>query len=98
MSLAQTIPCSPVRLSALDWLALQSLVLWPHGTYLVERALDGSDDPLGLLALAALAVFVARQARELRLSPRLPWLSAGLVLRNLLQQWRPAAHWCCTDC
>ena len=80
MSLAQTIPCSPVRLSALDWLALQSLVLWPHGVYLVERALDGSDDPLGLLALAALAVFVARQARELRLSPRLPWLSAAVVI------------------
>ena len=80
MSLAQTIACPPVRLSAPGWLALQSLVLWPHGVYLVERALDGSDDPLGLLALAALAVFVARQARELRLSPRLPWLLAACVL------------------
>lgn len=79
MSLARTIPCTPVRLSAIDWLALQVLALWPHGGYLVERALDGSDDPLGLLALVALAVFVARQARELRLSPRLPWLVAALV-------------------
>ena len=80
MSLAQTIPCTPVRLSAIDWLALQALVLWPHGAYLVERALDGSDDPLGLLALVALAAFVARQARELRLSPRLPWLWAGVSI------------------
>ncbi len=80
MSLAQTVPCTPVRLSAIDWLALQALVLWPHGAYLVERALDGSDDPLGLLALAALAGFVARQAHELRLSPRLPWLTASVVI------------------
>ena len=51
MSLAHTLPCRPVRLGALDWLALHALALWPHGLYLVQRAVDGSDDPLGLLAL-----------------------------------------------
>ena len=80
MSLARTLPCAPVRLSSLDWLALQALALWPHGAYLIERALDGSDDPLGLCALAAAGLLVARQARRLRLSPRLGWLSASILL------------------
>ncbi len=80
MSLARTLPCTPVRLSSIDWLALQTLALWPHGAYLIERALDGSDDPLGLFALAAAGLLVARQARQLRLSPRLGWLSASILL------------------
>lgn len=80
MSNAHTITCAPVRLSALDWIALQALALWPHGAYLVTRALDGSDDPLGLLALVAAVALVARQARVLRLQPRLPHLATGIGL------------------
>jgi exosortase/archaeosortase family protein len=80
MSLAHTLPCRPVRLGALDWLALHALALWPHGAYLVQRAVDGSDDPLGLLALAAVAALVVWHRHGLRLTPRLGWLVASMAL------------------
>jgi exosortase/archaeosortase family protein len=80
VSLAHTLTCRPVRLGALDWLALHALALWPHGSYLVQRALDGSDDPLGLLALATVAALLVRQRHRLRLTPRLGWLVASMAL------------------
>jgi exosortase/archaeosortase family protein len=80
MSLAHTLPCRPVRLGALDWLALHALALWPHGAYLVQRATDGSDDPLGLLALAAVAALVVWHRHGLRLTPHLGWLVASMAL------------------
>jgi exosortase/archaeosortase family protein len=80
MSTAHTLQCRPVRLAAIDWLALHALALWPHGVYLVERAFDGSDDPLGLLALFAVATLVAWQRQHLRLSPHLGWLCASIGL------------------
>ena len=80
MSLAHTLPCRPVRLGALDWIALHALALWPHGLYLVQRAVDGSDDPLGLLALAAVAAWVAWHRHGLRLTPRIGWLVASMAL------------------
>ena len=79
MSLAHTASCRPVRVGALDWLALHALALWPHGVYLVQRAVDGSDDPLGLLALAAVAALLLWHRRRLRLTPRLPWLVASMA-------------------
>jgi exosortase/archaeosortase family protein len=79
MSLAHTLPCRPVRLGALDWLALHALALWPHGAYLVQRAADGSDDPLGLLALAAVCALVVWQRHSLRLTPHLGWLVASMA-------------------
>jgi MYXO-CTERM domain-containing protein len=78
-TLTRSLPCRPVRLGALDWLALHALTLWPHGLYLIERAFDGSDDPLGLLALLAVTALVAWQRRQLRLSPRLGWLMASMA-------------------
>jgi exosortase/archaeosortase family protein len=80
VSLAHTLSCRPVRLGALDWLALHALALWPHGAYLVQRALDGSDDPLGLLALAAVAALVVWHRHSLRLTPRLGWLVASMAV------------------
>jgi exosortase/archaeosortase family protein len=80
VSLAQTLHCRPVRLGAIDWLALHALALWPHGVYLVERAFDGSDDPLGLLALLAVAACVLRQRQRLRLTPHLGWLVGSLLV------------------
>ena len=79
MSLAHTLSCRPVRLGATEWLALQALALWPHGAYLVQRATDGSDDPLGLLALAAVAALVVWQRHSLRLTPRLGWLVTSMA-------------------
>ena len=80
MTIACTVDCRPVRLGALHWLTLHALALWPHGVYLVQRALDGSDDPLGLIALLAAAAVVAAQRQRLRLTPHLGWLVAALGL------------------
>jgi exosortase/archaeosortase family protein len=80
VSLAHTLTCRPVRLGALDWLALHALALWPHGAYLVQRAVDGSDDPLGLLALAAVAALVLWHRHSLRLTPRIGWLVASMAI------------------
>jgi exosortase/archaeosortase family protein len=89
MSTALTFECRPVRLRAPHWLALHALALWPHGAYLAQRALDGSDDPLGLVALLAAAALVASQRHRLRLSPHLGWLLAA-ALSALLAN----AAWC----
>lgn len=62
------------------WLALQALALWPHALWAVQRAADGSDDPLGLAALAVLGLAVWRHAGALRASPQRGWLCASLTL------------------
>ncbi len=51
----------PVRLTLL--LAAQCLAFWPVGRWYVARTLDGSDEPWGILALAAALVFIVRDAR-----------------------------------
>src|SRR5215831_11210831 len=83
MTSAHTLACRPVRLGALHWLALHAFALWPHGAYLVQRVRDGSDDPLGLIALLAAAALVVSQHRRLRLTPQLGWLLAALALALL---------------
>ncbi len=83
MAMAHTLECRPVRLGAPHWLALHALALWPHGVYLAQRAFDGSDDPLGLVALVAAAALVASQRHRLRLLPHLGWLVAALALALL---------------
>lgn len=60
------------------WLALLAAALWPTWLWMGQRMLDRSDDPLGLLALAALAGLVWHQRRRLRPAPRLAWLSLAL--------------------
>ena len=80
MAMTHALQCRPVRLRAPHWLALHTLALWPHGVYLVQRAFDGSDDPLGLIALVAAAALVAWQRQRLRLTPHLGWLVAALAL------------------
>lgn len=68
------------RLPAEGWLVLQALALLPAWAWMARRLADGSDDPLGLLALAGLAWLVAAHRRYLRASPALPWLGAALLL------------------
>ncbi|HEX3138418.1 MAG TPA: exosortase Q [Rhizobacter sp.] len=63
----------------LAWLALQAAALWPHWRWAAARVADGSDDPLGLAALAALGVLVFRLEPLLRGSPRPGWLLAALA-------------------
>ncbi|HSB22395.1 MAG TPA: exosortase Q [Burkholderiaceae bacterium] len=83
MGQALTLECRPVRLRAPHWLALHALALWPHGAYVAQRAVDGSDDPLGVVALIAALALVASQHARLRLSPQLPWLAAAAALALL---------------
>ena len=62
------------RVPASVWLAAQALALWPAWLWMGRRLADGSDDPLGLLALAALAALAWQQRIALRTAPRLGWL------------------------
>ncbi|MCB2024354.1 MAG: exosortase Q, partial [Ottowia sp.] len=61
------------------WLALQAAALWPTWVWMGRRLQDGSDDPLGLLAVAALAWLGWQLRHQLRQAPRLPWLAAALA-------------------
>lgn len=75
------------------WLALLAAALWPTWLWMGQRMLDRSDDPLGLLALAALALLVGQQHRRLRPAPRLGWLTlalAGAVAATLAHGTLPA--------
>ena len=67
------------RAPAALWLALQTAALWPTWRWMAARLQDGSDDPLGWLAQAALAALVLALRRDLRTAPRLPWLAAALA-------------------
>ncbi len=68
------------RVPPAAWLAAQALALWPTWRWMAARLADGSDDPLGLLALAALAAFAWQQRRELRAAPRLGLLACAGAL------------------
>lgn len=67
-------------LPAGGWLALQAAALWPHAAWAAGRLGDGSDDPLGLAAIAMLAILLARAAPELRDRAQPGWLAASLAL------------------
>ena len=76
------------RTPAAGWLGLQFIALMPTWVWMVQRMRDGSDDPMGLLALLALAALTWSRRHELRASPRLGWLAlagAGTVLATLLR-------------
>jgi exosortase/archaeosortase family protein len=76
------------RLPAWFWLALPALALMPVWMWCAARLFDRSDDPLGIVALAALAVLVARDRAHFANSPRVGWLvlatlfAAGAILGN----------------
>jgi len=68
------------RVPAQAWLALQALALWPHWRWAGARLSDGSDDPLGLVALLVLVVAVWRLGSRLRASPAPGWGRAAIAL------------------
>ena len=78
------------RLPAWFWLALPALALMPVWMWCAARLFDRSDDPLGIVALAALAVLVARDRDRFANAPRVGWLvlatllSAGAILGDPL--------------
>lgn len=61
------------------WLALLAAALWPTAWWMGQRMLDGSDEPLGVLAMAALCIVVWRFRAHLRAAPRLGWLALALA-------------------
>ncbi len=67
------------RTPAALWIALQTAALWPTWRWMAARVADGSDDPLGLLALAALGALLWSVRGQLRAAPRLHWLAAALA-------------------
>ncbi|MDM0055129.1 exosortase Q [Variovorax fucosicus] len=76
------------RAPAAGWLALQAAALTPTWLWMAARLRDGSDDPLGLLALASLALLVWQLRHDLRASPRLGWLAlaaGGTLAATLLR-------------
>jgi exosortase/archaeosortase family protein len=80
MTLAYTVPCRPVRVTAAGWLTIHAVALWPHGEWAARRVADGSDDPLGLAALTVLLLWLWRMRESLRATPRLAWLSTAAAL------------------
>jgi exosortase/archaeosortase family protein len=80
MTIAHTLPCRPVIVTAPAWLALHALALWPHALWAAHRVADGSDDPLGLAALAVLLSWLWLTRESLRATPRLAWLGAAAAL------------------
>ena len=74
------------------WLALLSVALWPTWWWMGQRMVDGSDDPLGVLALAVLGTLVWQHRLRLRAAPRLGFqvaALAGAVLTTALHAQLP---------
>ncbi|MDB5913738.1 MAG: exosortase [Ramlibacter sp.] len=67
------------RAPAAAWLLCVALALLPAWVWMARRMLDRSDDPLGLLAIAALGLLAWRCRKELRAAPQLGWLAAALA-------------------
>jgi exosortase/archaeosortase family protein len=65
------------RAPALAWIGCIAAALLPAWVWMGRRLADGSDDPLGLLSVAALALLVWRHRSRLRVAPRLAWLALG---------------------
>jgi len=74
------------------WLTLLAVALWPTWWWMARRMVDGSDDPLGVLALAALGAVLWQHRRRLRAAPRLGFqvaALAGAVLTTALHNQLP---------
>lgn len=70
----------PRQYQPFAWLGLQLLALWPHWAWYWQRLVDGSDEPMGVVALLALVLLVARLAPILRPQPDERWLVAAALL------------------
>jgi exosortase/archaeosortase family protein len=76
------------RAPATFWLALLVMALWPSWAWMAARLRDGSDDPLGLLALGTLAALAWAVREQWRANPRTGWLvlaGAGALAATALR-------------
>src|SRR4051812_23787834 len=64
---------------AATWLWLQAFALWPVAVWAARRMGDGSDEPLGLVALALLGFAAASGRLVCRRSARAPWLLGAMA-------------------
>lgn len=65
---------------AAAWLALHALALWPSFAWAARRLADGSDEPLGLIALGLLALAAFSGRLACRAMPRPGWAVASVAL------------------
>ncbi|MDH1009471.1 exosortase Q [Pseudomonas nicosulfuronedens] len=68
------------RLPGWSWVLFAALAAWPSWLWAARRLGDGSDDPLGIIALAALGLLLWRDRSSLRAQPRLRWLCVAALL------------------
>ena len=68
------------HLPAWLWLLLASTALWPLWLWSARRLSDGSDDPYGIVALAALLLVLWRERTGFVEAPRLGWLLTAVAL------------------
>jgi exosortase/archaeosortase family protein len=71
------------RLPGWLWLLASGLALMPVWQWCAARLRDGSDDPLGVIALLALLVIVVRDRAQFAQRPRPLWLLSALALAVL---------------
>ncbi|CAN7542240.1 exosortase Q [Rhizobacter sp. LjRoot28] len=67
------------RLPPVAWVGMLAAALWPHWQWAAARLGDGSDDPLGVVALAALLALVARESPRMQARGEPCWLAAAAV-------------------
>ncbi|MBK7001688.1 MAG: exosortase Q [Rhodoferax sp.] len=78
--------------AAWRWLSLLAVALWPTWWWMGQRMADGSDDPLGILALVAMATLLFVHRHRLRAAPRLGLQATalvGVVCTTVLQHQLP---------
>lgn len=70
-------------MTALKWLILPLISLWPVGIWMVARMFDGSDDPYGIIALIALMLLLLRTRNHFTEHPQGYWLGCALLFMCL---------------
>ena len=68
------------RLPAGLWMLLPAVALMPVWTWCAARLRDGSDDPLGIVALAALAILIVRDRTRFSQRARVGWIVTAALL------------------
>lgn len=64
----------------MSWVAAIVVALWPVWSWSVQRFLDGSDEPWGVWAIAALVLLLVRDRSSFRAQPRpVPLLAAAAI-------------------